>query len=211
MDKTKIAVAIFDKLAKLYQDKFMDVSLYYDSFDLFCKNLPPNAEILELACGPGNITKYLLEQRPDFKILATDLAPNMLELAKINNPTAAFQLLDCKDIGGIEKKYDAIMCGFCLPYLSKKQAKKLIADASKIMNDKGLIFISTMEDDYNRSGWKEGSTGDKIYMHYHQADYLTAALEKNGFSILDIRRKEYELTTDLLIIAQKDAISFSDY
>lgn len=202
MDKTKNAVAIFDKLAKLYQDKFMDVSLYHDSFDIFCKNIETqNAEILELACGPGNVTKYLLERRPDFKILATDLAPSMLELAKINNPTAEVQLLDCRDIDKLDKKYDAIMCAFCLPYLSKKQAIQLIADAANRLNSKGLIFISTMEDDYKTSGLRTGSTGDSIYMHYHEAKYLTKALEKNGFTILDMRRKEYELTTDLVIIA----------
>jgi trans-aconitate methyltransferase len=57
-----------------------------------------DADILELACGPGNITQYIISKRSDFKILGTDLAPNMIELAKINNPSAQFQLLDSRDI-----------------------------------------------------------------------------------------------------------------
>lgn len=209
MDKNKIAVAVFNKLAKEYQDKFMDVNLYSDTFDFFCNTIKKeNAEILELACGPGNITRYLLKKRPDFKIVATDLSPNMIRLGKINNPKAEFQLMDCRDIGLTEKKYDAIMCGFCLPYLSKEESLKLIGDASKLLKPSGLIYLSTMEDDYDKSGFKKGSAGDEIFMHYHQADYLTAALEENGFTILNLNRKEYLIhdgtkTTDLILIAGK--------
>lgn len=209
MDKTKIAIDVFNKMANVYQDKFMDVNLYKDSFDLFCNSIvTENAEILELACGPGNITKYLLNIRPDFKILGTDLAPNMIELAKINNPTAEFQLMDCRDMDLIDKKYDAIMCGFCLPYLSKEESIKLISDASKRLKPNGVFYLSTMEDDYIKSGFKKGSAGDEIFMHYHQADYLTNTLQENMFEIIELKRQDYPAqdgtkTTDLIIIAKK--------
>src|ERR1700751_220505 len=99
MDKTNMAIAVFDKYAQQYQDKFMRLDAYHDSFDLFCRSIKKeNAAVLELACGPGNITRYLLKQRPDLNILATDLSVNMLALAKKNNPTAAFKLMDCRDI-----------------------------------------------------------------------------------------------------------------
>ena len=39
MDKTKIAVDVFNKLANLYQEKFMDVNLYGDTFDFFAMQL----------------------------------------------------------------------------------------------------------------------------------------------------------------------------
>lgn len=204
------AVAVFDKLAEVYQDKYMDVSLYHDSFDLFCGQISTkNAEILELACGPGNITQYLLKKRPDFKILGTDLSPNMVALAKINNPTAEFQVMDCMDIGRLERRYDAIMCGFCLPYLSREAAVQLIHDAGKILKPNGVLYLSTMEDDYSKSGPKTSSDGaHSLFMYFHQADYLTAALKDNGFEILDLQRQDYPTqdgtkTIDLLIIAGK--------
>ena len=74
-NKTKQAVAVFDKHAHYYQERFMDTSFYWDTFDVFCENIiPAAAEILEVACGPGNITKYILDKHPDYKITATDLA-----------------------------------------------------------------------------------------------------------------------------------------
>ncbi len=208
MDKNQTAVAVFNKNANLYQDKFMDVNLYGPSFDLFCDTLKKDATILELACGPGNITKYLLDKRPDLKILGTDLAPNMVALAKINNPTAEFKVMDCRELTKVDKTFDAIMCGFCLPYLSKEEAIKLIADASQLLKPGGVIYISTIEDDYAKSALKKGSTGEEIFMHYHQADYLTQALKENKFMIIDLKRQDYPekdgtKTTDLILIAEK--------
>lgn len=211
MDKSEKAVSVFNKLAVEYQARFMDVSLYHDTFDFFCETIStPNARILDIACGPGNITKYLLQKRSDFSLLGIDLAPNMLALAQENNPSARFQLLDAREISKLSHGFDGIMCGFCLPYLSKAEALQLIRDASKLLHTGGILYLSTMEDDYEKSGLKKGSTGDELFMHYHQADYLTEALLKNSFKLLKLDRKVIETADaptviDLVLIAQKQA------
>ncbi len=209
MDKSEFAASIFDKLAKEYQDKFMDVSLYGDTFDFFCDQIDvPNAQILEIACGPGNITQHLLRKRPDFDLLGIDLAPNMVALAQTNNPQAEFRVMDCRKISSINQRFDGVMCGFCLPYLSKEETAQLIADASKLLKPNGLFYLSTMEDDYSRSGLRKGSNGDEVFMHFYLAEDLTPMLEKNHLKIIRLARKDFPTTDgtkviDLVIIAQK--------
>lgn len=123
--------------------------------------------------------------------------------------TAVFQVMDCRDIGRLDDKYNGIMCGFCLPYLSKAAAVKLINDAAQLLNPNGVFYLSTMEENEdNKSGLKTSSTGDQLYMYYHQAEYLTNALQENNFSIIDLRRQDYPTqdgtsTTDLIILAGK--------
>jgi ubiquinone/menaquinone biosynthesis C-methylase UbiE len=200
----------YNKAAKQYQDKFMEMDLYYESYDKFCSLIQKeNAEIFEIATGPGNITKYINIKRPDFNILGIDLAPKMIELAKINNPDADFRVMDCKDINKINKEFDAIMCGFCIPYLSKEECFKLIADSFNLLSKNGLLYISTMEDSYDKSGFETTSFSgqDSVYIYYHQADFLTDCLTKNGFKIIDLQRKDYPepdgtFLTDLIIIAK---------
>ena len=76
-------IRLFDSQAAYYQAKYMDVGRYAASLDLFCSSIErTDADVLEIACGPGSITRYLLDKRPDLRILGTDAAPNMLELAK---------------------------------------------------------------------------------------------------------------------------------
>lgn len=208
MDKTNLAVNVFNQCAEMYQERFMDLSMYHETFDAFCNSIKPTpAKILELACGPGNITKYLLNKRPDFTLLATDLAPNMLELAQINNPSVTFKLLDCKAFTSLNQTFDAIICGFGLPYLTKEEAIQLIADASKQLNPNGVLYISTMEDDYSKSGLQTSSDGKHtLFMHFHQADYLTETMTNNGFELIELKRISYnnpKPTTDLVLIARK--------
>ncbi|MCD6063607.1 MAG: putative Methylase involved in ubiquinone/menaquinone biosynthesis [Flavipsychrobacter sp.] len=71
MDKNAAAINVFNKRAQQYQEKYMDVSMYAAALDAFFERMPEKASVLELACGPGYITKYLLAKRPDLRILAT--------------------------------------------------------------------------------------------------------------------------------------------
>jgi ubiquinone/menaquinone biosynthesis C-methylase UbiE len=210
IDNTKKAVAIFEEKALLYQEKFMDVDPYHDSFDVFCSYIKKkNATILELACGPGNVTKYIAEKRPDFEILGTDLSPAMLNLARKNVPSATFELMDSRDLHQVDKKYDGILVGFCLPYLSKEDTLKLIEAASRVLNENGVLYISTMEDDYSKSRVirpSDGSPGG-LYTYFHQAEYLLAYLKQNDFTLLDLSRLDTvqdggELR-DLVLVARK--------
>lgn len=211
MEKYEVTKASYNNLAVQYQDKFMDMDLYHYTYDLFCKRLnKPDASIFEIACGPGNITRYLLNYSPDYKIWGTDVAEKMVELAVKNNPTARFEVMDCRDINKVDEKFDAVVCGFGLPYLTKEDAIQLIADVSSLLEKGGLFYLSTMEDDYNKSKYQGPSFGgpDRVFIHYHEAKYLTEALENNGFNIINLHRQNYpekdgSITVDLILIARK--------
>lgn len=171
----------------------MGLKLYNDTYDLICNAVIKNkATILEIGCGPGNITKYLLSKRPDFNIFGIDIAPNMIELAKINNPKANFAVMDSRNISEIETKYDAIVCGFCLPYLSETDSQKLIFEANYLLNDSGFLYLSFVEGDPNKSGFQAGSTGDRSYFYYHNLDQLKTQLLENSFEDLKIFKVEYK-------------------
>lgn len=223
MDKYQISVNTFDKLAQQYQDKYMDFDFYTDTYDTFCsllEYLPQHGiktRVLELACGPGNITRYLLNKRPDLNILATDLAPNMVTLAQKNNPTARFAVMDSRQLSRVNTlfnvprheshQFDAIVCGFCLPYLDKSDVATLIKDMAGLLSSDGLVYISTMEDDETKSGFQTSSDGDQVYIHYHQGTFLVEQLEQYGFDIIELQRKQFqpegrESTVDLFIFAR---------
>lgn len=212
MDPYKETFETWNKVASLYQEKFMGLNLYNDTYDLICNAVIKNkATILEIGCGPGNITKYLLSKRPDFNIFGIDIAPNMIELAKINNPKANFAVMDSRNISEIETKYDAIVCGFCLPYLSETDSQKLIFEANYLLNDSGFLYLSFVEGDPNKSGFQAGSTGDRSYFYYHNLDQLKAQLLQNSFEDLKIFKVEYkksekEQDIHTIITAKKSTI-----
>ncbi|GAA4302275.1 class I SAM-dependent methyltransferase [Aestuariibaculum suncheonense] len=211
IERNRESVETYNKSADNYQAKFMSMDLYNDTYDKFCELIQPlKANILEIACGPGNVTKYLLNKRRDLNILGVDLASNMVKLSKRNNPNADFKILDCREISKIDKKFDAVMCGFCMPYLSDSECEKLILDSSKILNRKGVIYISTMEDNPEKSGYELTSFSGKnrVYIYYRKAEFLNNILTKYEFEILDLQRKKYPepdgtFLTDMIFIARK--------
>lgn len=185
----------WNKVAMLYQDKFMDLDLYNETYDFICNTITKNkAKILEIGCGPGNITKYLLSKRPDYDIFGIDIAPNMIELAKNNNPTASFAIMDSRQIDEIKTKYDGIVCGFCLPYLSHTDSRKLIADCYNLLKENGLIYISFVEGDPSKSDFQIISSGDRNFFYFYNLDQLKTQLIENKFEDLKPFKVNYKKT-----------------
>ena len=193
MNRYKETFETWNKVALLYQDKFMDLDLYNETYDFVCNSIiKKKAKILDIGCGPGNITKYLLAKRPDFDIYGIDIAPNMIELAKRNNPTANFSIMDCRKISTLTTKFDGIICGFCLPYLSQTECAKLVADCNNLLNENGLIYVSFVEGDPNKSGFQVSSTGDRTYFNYHNIDTIKTLFIDSEFEEIKISKVAYK-------------------
>jgi len=193
MDPYRETFETWNKIASLYQERFMDLELYNATYDFLCASMDkPDARILEIGCGPGNITKYLLSKRPDFAVLGIDISPNMIALAKKNNPTARFEVRDCRQIDEIREKYDAIVCGFCLPYLSPADCKKLISDSYDLLDDTGLVYMSFVEGDPGRSGFQTGSSGERMYFYFHTLEHLKTQFTENQFQDLQVFQVQYK-------------------
>ncbi len=192
MDKIKITHETWNKIAELYQSKFMNLDLYNSTYNAFCKLLNnPNATVLEIGCGPGNITKYLATKNPQYQILGTDVAPNMIALAKKNVPEATFEVLDCRKIKNINGKYNGIVCGFCIPYLSKEDCEKFIFDCHQLLLPKGVFYLSFVEGDYSTSDYQTGSSGDKVFFYFHELKFINQLLKNSGFTNLQVVHVNY--------------------
>ena len=205
----QITFQTWNKVASLYQDKFMNLDLYDDTYNRFCDLMKTNnSSVLEIGCGPGNITKYLLTKRPDLKVEGIDVASNMIQLAKENNPTADFKVMDCRELHPLQNKYDAIVCRFCMPYLSKDDCAKLIKDAADLLHNSGIFYFSTIEGNYEKSGFEAGSTGDQAFVYYHTEEFLRNQLLENNFECLELMKKVYaknenENSVHLIFIGRK--------
>jgi SAM-dependent methyltransferase len=212
MDTFEISVKRFDEFASEYADRFMNIDSYrihFDKFSDLIDNKKPN--ILELACGPANVTRYLKQRFPDSKIVAIDLAPRMIDIAKQTVNGVDFMVMDVRDIKSLDLQFDSIMCSFCLPFLSKPDTFKLISDCSDKLNKNGIFYLSTMEGDETEAGFEKTSfTGDsEVYFNYHRQQDLVNALLVNGFKIeYNVRQDYYEpdgsILIDLIIIARKN-------
>jgi len=191
MDTYKQTIKAWNLVAERYRDKFMDMEMYNKSYDFFCSLIPQKeAKIFEIGCGPGNITRYLSAKRPDYQIEAIDAAPNMIKLAAELNPNAVFSVSDCRELNNVAGPFDGVICGFCMPYLSKQDCLKLIHECGRLISKNGALYFSFLEGEtYVRQFETSGTEKEGMYVHYHEEGYLVDALLSNEFEVMEQERK----------------------
>jgi 2-polyprenyl-3-methyl-5-hydroxy-6-metoxy-1,4-benzoquinol methylase len=209
MDRNQVTFETWNKVASLYHEKFMNLEQYNDSYDKFCELVEKQgAAVFEVGCGPGNITRYLLNKRPDFQIHAIDYAPKMVELARINNPGVQCSIMDCRSMGEIQAVFDAVISGFCIPYLSREETSGFFKDCAKLLLPEGVLYFSAIKGDYHTSGYMKGSSGDEAYVYYYDEDLLQALLFENRFRLLNVLYKNSNINgrpfTEMIFIARKN-------
>ena len=193
----------------------MGLTLYDDSYREFCELLRPGrARVLDAACGPGNVSRYLMAQRPDLDLLGIDLAPRMVELAREAVPSAHFAVHDCRHLADLRLRFDGIICAFGLPYLSGEEVTAFIRAADEALEPDGVFYLSTMLGKSEDSGLECCSTGDQVYINYHSEDEVLCSLHECGFTVVKQSRlaspsAASKRTTDLIVIARKQGATGS--
>lgn len=202
MDKFETSVDTFNRLATRYESRFMDFPHYQDTYDRILEYLPDSGtcgaacQVLDIGCGPGNIARYLLDRRPDLQLTGTDLAPNMVELARRNNPTARFMIMDSRKISSLTEKFDLVVCGFCIPYLELADVRLLIGVIAEHLNPQGLLYLSYIDGNYQNSKAQTNPDGDQVFTHYFEESDISGILQTQGFTILEVIHKPFPATDD---------------
>ncbi len=215
MDHCAVSASAFHKHAETYRDKFMGLTIYDDSYWEFCEALRSgHARVLDAACGPGTVSRYLLAQRPDLDLLGVDLAPRMVELARVAVPSGHFAVHDCRRLADLLGPFDGIICAFGLPYLSSEEAAAFIKAASQALEPGGALYISTMLGKSEDSGFQRCSTGDQVCVFYHSEEQILCSLRECGFAVLKqclipSPAAASKKTTDLIVIAKKETAARS--
>ncbi len=201
MSKTepdKETIETWNKVALLYQDKFMNLTIYDRTYDKYCDLLKKKgSNVLDIGCGPGNITKYLLRKRPDLQVTGVDAAPRMIELARKNNPESKFMEMDCRRIDTLTSGFEGVVIGFCLPYLSENDCRKLVADCSLLLKENGAMYLSFVEGENDQSGFQVGSSGQRMFFYYHTLEKIKKLLSENHFELPEIIKVDYKKNPDL--------------
>lgn len=207
MDKTDITIASYNKSADRFAEKFMDFESYKSKFLDFQKRyLQSSKTILDLGCGPGNLSKLLFDADSSYEITGIDLSEEMIRLAKENVPFGTFIVSDLRNIGSL-KKSDAVIASFCIVHLSDEEAGAFLETMCGLINPGGFLYLSFMSG--SRSGYETTCFSDNdIYFNYFDKHTISGILESCSMTVLEIIEDEYheqdgQATTDVFIFAQK--------
>lgn len=93
----------------------------------------PGMRVLDLACGPGTLTRVLASQAaPGGEVIGVDLAPGMIELARAADiPHARFEVMDIERLTFHDSSFDAAACGHGLQFVP--DLNQALAEAHRVL------------------------------------------------------------------------------
>jgi len=207
MDEVAKTITAYDRNCVEFENKFMEYPPYIQQIREFINLLKPGIEVLDLGCGPGNVSRQLLLSGKEFIIKGIDLSEEMIKLARENVPCGDFSCQDIREISFKAQTFDVIFLSFCIVHLTDMELVLLIQKVSNYLRKEGKLYLSFMDgkkDGFERTSFSE----DEIYFYYHSSDSVEKLLKANNLSIINLTKQDYpenggSITTDIFIFAEK--------
>lgn len=129
--------AIFSRHAAAYQSRLEQIMARGEAAGrqrvLELVDAGPGMRVIDLACGPGTLTRRLAERvGPSGEVVGVDLAPGMLERARLAGiPNARFELMDIEELAFPDATFDAAVCGHGLQF--SPHLMRALAEARRVL------------------------------------------------------------------------------
>jgi 2-polyprenyl-3-methyl-5-hydroxy-6-metoxy-1,4-benzoquinol methylase len=145
------------------------IAMYRDDF---LKALPPNAKLLELACGHGVMGLLAAEQRPDIHCHGIDISPPAVAIANRllgvsgHGERVKFEVKDALQLetAGPGRSYQGIIAAMLAEHL--EDPRPLFRAIAHYLADDGLVFFSTA---------LESAQRDHVYEFHHESEAIKMA------------------------------------
>jgi tRNA (cmo5U34)-methyltransferase len=181
--------AMMDKAVPKYREMLMNL------FHCLPNNFAPN-NILELDCGTGNLTDYIVKRYPTSTITVVDISEQILKECKArfkSNSLINYHQTDFNDLNLEKNTFDLVTSSIAIHHLNDNDKQLLFSKINTYLKDGGVfVYVdqcksSTHEiyqkniDSWKIEASKLGSTEDnwKMWMdHQDQHDFHSTVVEQ---------------------------------
>ena len=149
--------AIFSRHALEYQERLEQVMARGEARGrirvLQLVDAQPGMRALDLACGPGTLSRRLAQQvAPAGEVVGVDLAPGMIELARAARiPNARFEVMDMERLTFQDGSFDVAVCGHGLQFAPELGAA--LAEARRVLRSNARFAARVPVEGNNDSVW----------------------------------------------------------
>lgn len=123
---------------------------WVEGTDKFVSFLKPGALVLDVGCGAGVKSRYLLGK--GLKVVGVDFSEKMVEIARREVPDATFRAADIKNLSVLAESFDGILAQAVLLHIPKAEAGAVVKGLRDKLEDGGYLYIAVKQ---KREGWKE--------------------------------------------------------
>lgn len=176
--------------------------------DDFIRMLAPGAHVLDVGCGSGVKSKYLIDR--GLKVTGIDISDKLLEIAQREAPEGDFSVLSMTDLDLMTETFDGVFAQASLLHIPKKDAGEIVQKMVRRLVPSGVLYIAVKEP---RAGnpeeemVKENDYGYEYerFFSYFTMDELKRYLTDAGLKVVSTLRNQNKSgkTVWLQIIGKK--------
>lgn len=199
-DKTHIAISTYNKIAKQYTKQYFDDQSDFPYLSDFITKLPQNSMVLDVGCGPGNFSSFLLEH--NFQVTGIDLSEKMISIAKQKVPGVTFLKQDMRMLKFKDQQFDGILAAYSLIHIESKDLPKTLQNFYRILKDGGYLQVIVQKGQADQIVSQPSRPSEKMFFNFFSSERLNHFLTNAGFIIdsqKQVKAEDSERITDTYI------------
>lgn len=204
----KNIIDFYSTYSKQFSQTIANSKAYNQSYIDFVAHAKYKNTLLDLACGPGNVSAYIRTLLPRIRISCVDLSDAMLSLAQQNVPDASCYKSDILNITIPQSTFDLIICAFGLPYIHSNELQQFVQEVTKFSHVGTSVYVSCMEGNTMQQEQMSFANNNLLQVQRHSKQSIIDSFTTEGFLLTDYRNQPYtepdnRITNDMIFFFEK--------
>jgi SAM-dependent methyltransferase len=161
----------YNKIAKDWMKDHRSDTWWIEGTNKYLSYFEPKASILDVGCGSGNKSKYLVKN--GFDVTGIDFSEEMIKLAKEQVPTGKFFVKDIKQPLDFENIFDGVFAQAVLLHIPKNEIIGVLKNITAPLKPKGYFYTTVKELKPNSSDEEIVKENDYGYDYERFFSYFT--------------------------------------
>lgn len=116
---------------------------WIESTNAFIKELPAGARVLDVGCGSGVKSKYLIKH--GLKVTGIDISDKLLEIARREVPGGKFKEISMSGLDAMPETFNGVFAQASLLHIPREQAGGVVKSMAGRLTPGGLLYIAVKE------------------------------------------------------------------
>ena len=181
----------YNLIAEDWHRDHSDDDWWIEGTDAFIRALPDNSRVLDVGCGSGVKSEYLIAHGLD--VVGIDVSDRLLDIARREVPEGDFRELSMTDLDRLPDAFDGVFAQASLLHIPRKDAGETVKKMSDRLVPGGLLYLAVKEAREGKPEEEIARENDYGYEYerffsYFRMDELERYLLDAGLTVISTMR-----------------------
>jgi len=186
--KIRKTAEAYNKVAAEYHAAHAGIQVSQKQLDDFMSLVSAPAEVLDIGCGPGSDTKYLLKK---YSVTGIELSKKFADIAAFENPAATIVNADVTAYDLPKNKFKGIWSRDALHHIPGEYHERLFRNISESLVKDGILYVIVREGE-GEMYEKERKNYSELERFYHlfSVEELESLARNSGLETVKIDHEQ---------------------